>query len=94
MQTIVMPTRSEISHAALLEAIKLARVKDGKDKIKFIEILFAPETEQCDKATSFGHRLLEQGFGVKLTVDWGFLGTTRWAIQTENARIVNEGLAV
>lgn len=94
MQTIVMNVRSALTPSSVLEAMKIAREKDGKDRVKFVELQFAPDVEQGARALAIAHEMIAQGYGVALRVDWGFLGTTRWAIQTENARVVNEGLKI
>lgn len=91
MQTIIMDDRCDLSLEKVLEAITTVRLKGGVREVRFIELSFGPDRQSLEAAGEVGMKLLASGFGVALRVDWGFAGTNRWAVQTENVRVANEG---
>jgi len=91
MQIVIMEERCDLSLTLVMNALKIVRQKGGVREVRFIELSYGPDAESINAAMEIATKLMIGGFGVALRVDWGFAGTSRWAVQSENVRVANEG---
>lgn len=98
MNNAIMPTRADFTESALLEAIRMIRAEEkpramvGADESQFFEIEISPDADELSGARAVVQRLIDNGLGLKLTVNWSFVGTKRWAVRAANMRVVNHGV--
>lgn len=95
MTTIEMRMAASMSVASVMAAYEeINKIEAGSHQksVPFVELSYAPGIDEMHTAELIGAQLLRHGIGVKLRLDWGFTGTTSWALQTERTRVVNRGM--
>jgi hypothetical protein len=80
-----------------MEAIKAIRGVErgaslvGPAEAQFFELGVAPNVEDMRAAVDVASVLLATGIGVKVSVQWPFEGSRRWAVWTGRTRVANRG---
>lgn len=98
MKTLMMPFAADMNSTAIATAIQMIKDEEkprgmvGDSASRFLTIEYAAGGPYEETAFLMAGPLLKEGYGVKLAPVGLFAGTSKWAVSTENVRVVNKGV--